>query len=71
MKTNTPKCCYCGYELDDDELWYPTDEIGDIGKGDGDESKIVCPNLDCGMTFGVRCVHEIKFLQIDADGDEI
>lgn len=64
MKTKNPRCCFCSYELDDDET---CDSINEME--DEDESKVVCPN--CGKTFGVRCVHKIRFVQIDADGDEI
>jgi predicted RNA-binding Zn-ribbon protein involved in translation (DUF1610 family) len=71
MQTTNPKCSYCGYEFDDDETWHGQYTVGYVHTGDGDDSELKCPNLDCGKTFFVRCIHLIRFDQTDKDGDEI
>lgn len=70
-RTATPKCSHCGYEFDDEETWHGEYTVGEVNTENGDDSELKCPNLDCGKTFFIRCLHRIEFLQIDADGDEI
>lgn len=71
MKSRNPKCSHCGYELDDEETWHTPHWIGTVHNGDCDDSELVCPSLDCKKIFHVRCLHEIKFIQVDEDGDDI
>lgn len=69
--SSNPKCSHCGHELDDEQTWHGEYTVGKVSTGDCDESELKCPNLDCGKMFHVRCWHEVKFIQIDEDGDEI
>ena len=71
METNNPTCSHCGYEFNDEETWYYDDKIGDVNTGDCEHSELTCPNNDCGKKFYVNCIHLIKFIQTDEDGDEI
>lgn len=59
-----PVCNYCKYEFNDDETWYNQD----LGKEDGDTSKLVCPN--CGKTIYIMCEHKIDFITVDENYDE-
>jgi len=68
---SNPTCSHCGYELDDEETWYGKYTVGEVSSGDCDDSKLVCPNSDCGKTFYVRCVHRIEFVMIDEEGEEL
>lgn len=61
-RTFTPKCPYCEYEFDEEEMWYSDyNKTGEVYTGDGDDSELKCPNLDCGKEFKVVCIHEVKF----------
>lgn len=71
MKTKNPTCIHCGYEFDEEETWHGEYQVGKVYTGDCDDSELKCPNLDCGKTFYVRCIHLISFEQIDAEGEEI
>ena len=72
MKSNrSPVCNHCGYEFDAEEVWHGKYTVGLVHVGDCDDSTLKCPNLDCGKTFFVRCVHEISFITTDEDGEEI
>ena len=66
-KQDRPTCSHCGTEIEEDELW--SDQ--DISKGDGDSSKLICKNLDCGKVFYVQCTHELFFYMVDEDLEEI
>jgi len=64
----SPKCDGCGYEFDPEETWYSDySELGVVHNGDCEDSKLICPNLDCNAVFHVRCVHIIAFENIDSD----
>lgn len=63
-QTETPKCPHCGYEFDDDDVWYGDQ---DVETGDCDTSELKCLNLDCGKGFRVVCVHLIRFEAADDD----
>lgn len=68
QRTVSPTCPHCGYEFDEEETWlgnYST--TGNVHSGDGDDSDLVCPNLDCEKKFSVVCIHEIKFEAIEED----
>jgi hypothetical protein len=71
MGTLYPVCGHCGYVFDEDDTWHGEYTVGKVYTGDGDESELKCPNLDCSRTFFVRCVHQIEFDQIDSDGLDI
>jgi len=71
MATTNPKCSHCGYELDDEETWHGTFSVGKVFAGDEDYSALTCPNRDCGETFYVRCVHDIRFVPVNVDGDDL
>ena len=71
MASDNPVCSHCGYEFDDEETWHGKYTVGEVSTGDCDDSELKCPNIDCGKTFFVRCVHRIEFEQIDEDGEEI
>ncbi len=66
-----PVCSNCGYELDDNETWHGEHTIGRVYNGDGDDSVVTCPNGDCRKPFHIRCIHSIRWIQIDCNGDEI
>lgn len=55
-----PTCPDCDYEFDDEETWY-AGTGRTVYTDDGDESYLVCPNLDCKKEFKVVCVHQITF----------
>lgn len=65
-----PTCPHCGYEFDDEEIWYEGTGIY-VNMGDCEDTELICPNDDCKKKFNVRCIHEITFIQIDENGDEI
>jgi len=67
---HNPKCPHCEYVFDDEETWYGEYTVGKIYTGDGDESTITCPNLDCKKSFTVTCTHELVFESEDAPEDE-
>lgn len=61
-----PTCPHCKYEFDDEETWHSQySESGEVYSGDGDESELVCPNLDCCKSFKVVCIHEITWEAAD------
>ncbi len=65
-----PQCPYCETEFDDEQIWY-SDSNGQVLTDDGDESKLICPNDDCGKVFHVCCIHQFKFVNVDEDGSEL
>jgi hypothetical protein len=72
MKTNNPTCPHCKYEFDEEETWYSqSSKSGEVHTGDGDMSELKCPNLDCKKAFYTNCVHDIKFVACDEDGQEL
>jgi len=66
-----PKCNHCDYEFDDEETWHGEYTVGRVYTGDGDDSTLTCPNLDCGKKFHVRCIHKLVFIPVNKDGEEI
>ncbi len=71
MITNSPTCSHCGYEFDDEETWHGGNNVGKVHTGDGDLSKLTCPNDDCQKIFHVNCFHLVKFEQVDEHGDTL
>ncbi len=71
ITTAYPKCTHCEYQFDEEEMWYGEHDVGKVYIGDCDDSELKCPNEDCEKTFYVRCIHELRFIQVDSDGDEI
>jgi len=65
-----PKCPYCGYEFDDEDMWYSGDTIGVVYTGDGMKSKLVCPYDDCKKEFTVTCNHLIEWIFESEEEDE-
>ncbi len=66
MSNNSPTCPHCNYEFDEEETWYSDyKNSGKVYTGDGDESDLVCQNVDCGKEFKVSCYYEIKFQACD------
>ena len=68
---HAPTCSHCGYIFDEEETWHGEYTVGKVHTGDCDDSELKCPNSDCGKVCHVRCIHEIRFLMIDEDGEEI
>lgn len=66
MTSHNPICSHCGTELDEEDTWH-----GEVSTGDCDQSEIKCKNLDCLKVFYTTCVHEVKFMRCDEDGEEI
>lgn len=66
-----PKCPHCDTELDHEQMWYGEDRIGKVYVGDGDTSDLKCPNDDCKKTYHVTCYHDLRFVNIDENGDDI
>ena len=72
MKQSQPTCPHCQYEFDDDETWHSHClDSGEVYDGDGDISELKCPNLDCGKSFHVQCVHDISWTACEEYGDEL
>lgn len=67
MASKNPVCPHCNTELDEEETWHGEYTVGVVEKGDCDESEITCPNLDCKKTYKTRCVHYVRFEQVDDD----
>ena len=62
FQMNKPTCPKCSYEFDEEETWHSGyNESGEVFNGDGDESELVCPNLDCKSPFTVVCNHHISW----------
>ena len=60
-----PTCPHCSTEFDAEDVWY-SDRYGKVHTEDGDESELICPNIDCEKKFSVVCIQEIKF---EVNGD--
>ncbi len=69
---SNPTCPHCGYEFDDDETWYTSSQVDFVvHSGDGDLSEVKCHNLDCQKVFNLMCVHDIRWKNVDEDGEEL
>jgi len=65
-RTYSPTCPHCDYEFDEEQTWHSDYKgTGTVYVGDGDDSKLNCPNDDCKKSFHVVCVHETKFEVLD------
>ncbi len=65
---NNPMCPHCEYEFDSDETWHNNySDTGKVYTGDGDESELKCPNLDCGKAFITICENVVMFGVVEED----
>ena len=65
MIINRPICPHCGMDIDEDS------KVGKVSTIHGESSEVICPNDDCREKYFILCTHEINFIQIDEDGEEI